>query len=197
MLIRDGLGRGFEMGVNNRNRGLVDSVQKTVNQQATLDGESFNLNTGNINLTSGSESAVFYVQNTDNENNLVIDFIVFILGASNIASTSESTDAKIVRNPTGGTLITGASDVDVNSNRNFFSGKELLVNAYKGAEGNTVTGGTDHFETIINHPTRVQVSVDILLGVNNSLAVAYTPPSLNTSLNVMVAAICHREPRTA
>ena len=56
----------------------------------------------------------------------------------------------IIKNPSTGTLISGASAVAINSNINFGSSNTLSSITYKGAEGSTVTDGADYVTIFCN-----------------------------------------------
>ena len=49
----------------------------------------------------------------------------------------------MLRNPTAGTIVSGASAVAMNANRNFGSANTATAAIYSGKVGGTLTGGTD------------------------------------------------------
>ena len=160
---------------------------RTVSEQdaESLVGESYNINTGLINLTSANESAVMYLKNTDTKNH-IIPGMAFFLGNS----TGGSGDwmITIVRNPTAGTIVSGASAVAINANNNYGNSQTLTADVYKGAEGNTLTGGADHILIGATGSGRVFVSLTYLvLEPGSSIGVKITPPTSNTSADVYVA----------
>jgi hypothetical protein len=189
--IGDGKGRGRSAGVNQDNQLLTRSVSVDSQEQGTVFGESFNVNTGLITLTTADESGVLYVKNTYSSRNVVVTGIVAILGPSTGGSTTDTTRIRIYRNPTTGTLITDATAVDTNSNRNFGEDSTLTADAYKGTEGSTITDGTVHLESLVNPGNRVFFSIDEMLQPGNSIAVSYEPNDSNTSMKCMTAIVCH------
>lgn len=192
MIIEDGNGSSTQAKVSKKSRLYTFAVTEEKSKNATIDGRSYNINTGSIELTSANESGVLYIKNNE-DNDLHIDFVVVILGASTGGASTDDVIVEIIRNPTTGTLISNATSVDVNSNRNFGSNNTLTIDAYKGAEANTVTDGDQHILSLLSPSTRGVFDIDALLPKGASIAVTLNPPASNTSMDVMVAAICHLE----
>lgn len=192
--IEDGTGSGKAAKVNTDNQLEVRSVTQSSFERATSGGNSFNINTGLITLTSAGESGILYVKNTSSTKNIRVDGVVVILGPSTGGATTDTTHIRFYKNPTTGTLISGASAVSDESNRNFGSGITLEADSYKGAEGNTITDGTTHIQSLVSPGNRVFFSIDEVLQPGNSTAVSYEPPDSNTSMKCMAALLCHTEP---
>lgn len=192
MIIEDGNGTSTQAKVNKKSRLYTFSVTEEKSRNATSDGRSYNINSGSIELTSANESGVFYIKNNEN-NDLHIDTVVVICGASTGGASTDDVIVEIIRNPTAGTLISGASAVSVNANRNFGSSSTLTVDAYKGAEANTVTDGDLYILSLLQPASRVPFDIDALLPKGSSLAVTINPPASNTSMDVMVAVVCYLE----
>ena len=185
--IKDGAGTGNVAKVDSNNRLHAESVSQAINEKATEDGDSYNINTGLITLTSANESACLYFKNNE-EQDFHVNTIVVFFGAST-SGTGEGT-WRVKRNPTAGTIVSGATNVDINSNRNFGSSKTLQDSlAYKGAEANTMTDGTDHILIGQFASSRVAASIDEFIPKGSSLGVDITPPTSNTSMDVYVALI--------
>jgi hypothetical protein len=150
-------------------------------------GNGYNINTGTINLTSANKSAILYFTNAE-DFDIVITNLFYILGNSN---SNGDTLVTVLRNPKNGTLISGATDVEMNGvNRNFGSSFTLDSNsyAYKGAEGNTFTDGDKVIESIVQSAKRHVLNVgDIVLPKGSSIGFDITPPTGNTSMNVQIA----------
>ena len=186
---------GDAMLVDSRGRAQVKSTSQTKTQDATDNGYSFNINTGTIGLTSTTASGVFYFKNDESPINGKSNFIVDAIAVGfEGGTTTGAAYIKVIKNPTGGTLISGATAVDMAVNRNFGSSNELSSNtlAYKGAEGLTVTGGTDaalFYET----GTRGYYTLDLVLPKGSSLAITIDPQVSAGTRNVYVALIGHRE----
>jgi hypothetical protein len=190
----DGTGSGRLARVDINKRLHTDAVTVDRAANASFNGDSYNANTGIINLTSASKSAVFYMKNNESSSNLVIDALFYLIGNS----TGGSGDVLItvLRNPTAGTIVDGASDMEMAGvNRNFGSAKTITGDFYKGAEANTFTDGTKVIESIFNQSaTRAFVGVGaIVLTPGSSIGVEITPATGNTSLDVEFAASLYVE----
>ena len=187
MIIEDGTGSGKMAKVNSGQRLYTRSVSNTEGQEANFDGDAYNINTGYITLTNATETPILYVKNNEDEN-LMIDAIAFGVQPSTGGSSTELAYATVVRNPTGGTIISNETDVDINSNRNYGSQNTATVDAYKGATGDTLSGGGDHI--ILQLGTgRAFASINEILEKGSSLAIKFKPPTGNTSVDVYAALI--------
>lgn len=189
--ILDGSGNGYRAKVDSNKRLHTYSVTETSSAYASESGNAYNFNTGSITLTSASKSGVFYLKN-NGDNPIVIETLFYILG--NSTGGSGNVIVTVRRNPTAGTLISGATDMEMPGiNRNFGSNKSLSVYAYKGAEGSTVTDGTKVIESILNQTAqRVAITAgDIILPKGASISIEITPATGNTSLACEFAASCY------
>jgi hypothetical protein len=193
LIITDGTGTGKVAKVDEQNRLFTKTVSKSAIEDATDEGRSYNLNTGIITLTSANESGVLYLKNTDPLNDIHISAIAVGVGPSTGGTATSINNITVVRNPTGGTIVDNATNVDINSNRNFSSSKALTSDAYKGAEGNTLTGGSDHLLLFQASGGRLFATIDEVLSNGASIGVNILPQTDNTSMNVYVALILHTE----
>lgn len=146
--IDDGTGSGSQSRVDENNRLHVHAVNVTEVVHASEQGGAVNINTGYIPLASptliGTENAILYFVNNEQR-----DFVVEAVALGNdggaVANAATTFTGRpyieLVRNPTGGTIVSGAVDVDYNENRDFGSSRVLAGTVYKGAAGNTLTGG--------------------------------------------------------
>lgn len=187
MIINDGTGTGAQAKVDSLNRLHTDAKSTSILEYSSLQGDAYNFNTGSMTLTTAGESAVGYFQYLDDAP-FVIEEILFIIGITT-GGSGEGT-AKIYRNPTGGTIISGAVPIEVSANRDFSSSKQPVANMYKGAEGNTITGGSIFASTTRSAFSTV-ITFDggpIVLRKGNTLAVSWTPPAGNTSQTIKIAA---------
>ncbi len=190
MKIQDGTGTGNEVRVDDEHRLSVAAVTATESEHNTDKGNKFNINTGDITLTSANLTTVLYIQN-NSDDPLFITSIFYLLGAS----ASGSGDAKVTinRNPTGGAIITNANDVLIKSNQNFGSSKTFTGLAYKGATGETVSSGGEPTLTtrLATHTGRYSIPVGaMILTKGSALSIDYTPASSNTSQIVQFAVAC-------
>jgi hypothetical protein len=190
--IGDGSGFDYRAKVDSRNRIFTDSISREQLEYAILTGNGYNVSTGNITLTTDGNSAIGWFKYTG-KFALVIKEILVILGAST-NGTGNGT-ITILKNPTTGTIISNAVPVSAASNRDFSSFNQLPALAYKGAEGDTFTDG-DTFAVTGRDGSAQIVSFDaapIVLKKGNSIGIKYTPPSGNTSQNVIVAGTVYEE----
>lgn len=143
----DGTGTSVLAKIDKNNQLHTFSVTEDEQRQATQLGNEYNINTGTIafSTNSSTRTTVLYFKN-DEDNDFVVSAVAVGLGTRS-ATVSDAANVFIVRNPTSGTTITNANDVDMSSNTNFGSNKTLKSTtlAYKGADGEGATsGGTDH-----------------------------------------------------
>jgi hypothetical protein len=162
-------------------------VQESVKDAETENGYAFNLNTGDITLTSAAKTTVFYFKNNEDIDYHLTSFI-YNLGSS----TGGSGDVKldVIKNPTTGDIITNANDAEMISNINYGSSNTLDADVYKGATGETVVNGDISISTrSANSTGRILIALGIVvIPKGASVAIDYTPPSGNTSQTIQVAA---------
>lgn len=175
--IEDGTGTGYKAKVNANNAIHTFSVTEDEQKQAATKGNEYNLNTGTIAYTGTSESSMIYFKNDESED-FVITAIAVGLGTRS-ATITDSANVTIVRNPTGGDVISDATAIDMKSNTNFGSSNTLKSTTlvYKGKDGGTITGGTDHALFYMTDG-RLFATVNIKLTKGSSVAVKI---DLNTS----------------
>ena len=172
MIIKDP--RSSQAATVENNRLFTRSVTATVVQESATNGDTYNVNTGTINLTSGNKSGVLYLKN-NSQNDIVVDVIGYLLG--NSTGGAGDLIAEVKKNPTTGTLISNATPVDIMQNKNFSSSDELDVLAYKGVEGATVTDGISTYFSLLPAAARSYsiATGNIVLAKGNSLSIEITP----------------------
>lgn len=185
--IEDNTGNSFGLKVDSKNRASTFAVTQGEESNAAIDGNSYNINTGIVNLTSANKTAVVYVKN-NGDNDLVIPAIFYLIGNS----TGGSGDMvwTVLRNPTAGTIVSGATTVEMPGvNRNFGSSKTLTADIFVGVESETLTNGDKLIESIINQSaTRAALGVgSIIIPKGSSIGVDVTPATGNTSVNIEIA----------
>jgi len=197
MIIEDGTGSGgYRAKVDSSNNLHTFSIVETDIQDAVRLGNAYNINTGWIGLTAATESAVLYSYNDESpvngESRIAIDAIA--VAVDDEGTTAGMTTVTVVRNPTGGTIVSGASSVDMNQNRNFNSSKSLgsTTLAYKGAEGNTLTGGDDIAIFALNPGNRGYFTVDFILDRGDSIGIKMDTDTSGGTTNVYAALVLHR-----
>ena len=188
--IRDGTGDSYLARVDGNNRLWTRSVSTAEQVIANVEGAAYNINTGTITLTNDAETPVIYLKNTG-ERDLSIEAIAVGLGATD-GTANNPARITVVRNPTAGTIVSGATAVAINQNRNFGSNATLTANVYKGATGNTMTGGNDYLLLYQGLSSRLFATISTDLPRGSSIGIKIDPQtSSNTSLAVYAALICY------
>ena len=183
--ILDGTGGGKSAKVDDNFRLHTHSVGETVAENASQNGDSYNINTGTVALTTATESAVLYLKNNA-DFDLHISTIGFLLGTS----TSGTGDLllRVDKNVTGGTIVSTALVVAINQNKNVGSSQVLTVDAFAGAEGRTATGGTTTYTSLLAGAARGYVisTGDVVIPKGGNIAVFVTPQTSNSAMNVQI-----------
>jgi hypothetical protein len=188
--IIDGTGTGKRALVDSNNQLHTFSVTETEQKQSAELGNEYNINTGTIafSTNSSTRTTLVYFKN-DEDQDYIITAIAIGLGTRS-ATVSDAANVYIVRNPTSGTTITNANDVDSKSNTNFGSNKTLKATTlvYKGADGEGATsGGTDH-GILYMSDGRLFASLNIELPKGSSVAIEFDGNTSGT-FNVYAALI--------
>lgn len=169
MIITDGVGTKKSAKVDSNNRLWTKAVSVTNQSQRSVDGYAYNINTGDISFTDGSEYAAFYIKYTGTTYFLVESLAVGIGALS--GTVSNPATITMIRNPTTGTIIDNASAVAMNQNRRFDNTSVLSATAYKGAQGYTFTNGSDIAQFYQNGNGRLFAGIDFILGPQSSLGI--------------------------
>ena len=187
MQINDGAGFGYSAAVLSNHRLLVDSDSREAITTASLNGQAFRFVTGLITLTSASASAVMYLKNNEVDN-LVLSEIVVRMNQSTGGASGVGL-WEVLRNPTAGTIISGAVVLASRLNTNFGSTATISVDGFKGTEGNTFTDGAI-YDSIngLAVPQRAFLieTAGIVVPRGASIGIRYTPPTGNTSIIISV-----------
>lgn len=191
MFLEDGKGTGYKAKIDTTNRLHVASVSEGETLHAASAGEGYNINTGNITLTN--TGTLLYIKNNE-DSDLVVETLVFGFGTG---TTSNSPEITIVRNPTGGDLISDASAVDMNQNRNFGSTRDLSVAAYKGKSGGTLTGGNNLGIIYSTAASRSSVPINIVIPKGQSMGISIDPKISSGSMKAYAAAIVYLKPESS
>jgi hypothetical protein len=185
MKIDDGKGSGKQAQVDSNNRLRVQSVTLDEQKNATDEGDSYNINTGEISISA--ESAILYMKNNE-DNPFIVDSIALGVGTG---TTSDIGELYLVKNPTGGSIVSNASAVDMNENRNFGSSNVITADTYKGASGNTFSDGSDMALFYQGSSGRLFANIGIELTKGDSVGFRYQPNLSAGSTNVYAAIIGH------
>jgi len=182
---------GNTVSVDNRNRMKTLSTSADISIDSALQGEAFFLTSGVVELTSSSQSHIFYMKNTDSVDWVLRDFNTVInqsIGAPDIEINTQFTI-----NPNDGTLIT-AGGVVIPANLNFGSSKSLNGTFRKGVEGSTISGGIAVPKNMYlpNRNNTAALANPLIIAPGTGFAFAIEPASDNTSLKVVFNATLYR-----
>lgn len=184
-MLKDGTGQGFRARVDANNRLATNTVIADRELDATESGDAYQIVSARVTLTSANPSGLLYVQNLD-PTPYVMDRVVFIWGTST-GGAGGDLGFQTQRNPNAGTLISNAVAAGV-SNSNHASAKTPNSVQYRGVEGDTLTGGTGVTLPIKDVGGRQVFPLNRVLGQGSSIGWVVTPPSGNTSLDVVIVA---------
>lgn len=187
--IRDGAGTGTLVRVDAAQRLNVAGTQKTIQQNATDNEDSYNIHSGTVTVSVSTEQGILYLKNNETR-----DFhITGIVGIIGVSTNGTEINFKMYKNSTTGTLISTGTVADTNSNRNFGSNKTFSADVFKGDGSADVTNGTVHIESIFGPLTRVFFTLDEVLSPGDTTAITFTIANNNTSTNCQAAIIGHLE----
>jgi hypothetical protein len=189
-MIEDGKGTGNKAQVNGKFRLVTESVTFDREDDAISSGVGYQLTSGPINYTSGgSPTCVFYFKNLE-EQDVVLDRVVLMIGSATGAGANDDWSHRIIRNPTGGTIVDNAIPAGIsNSNHGaagILNGGEQI---YKGVEGDTVTGGTGVPLPVQKENNRILFPIGRRIPKNSSFAIEITPPAGTTT--AVSVTVCH------
>lgn len=188
--ILDGLGKGTCAEVSSDNKLRVRAISETTIDHASENGNSYNINTGDIASLANGESALLYFKNGEDEN-LLIDAIAIGLSDGDASGIQKIT---VIKNPTAGTIISGASAVDMNENRNFGSADSLSSSlAYKGADTLTFTDGIETAQFYMGDNGRLFASTGFVLPKGTSIGIKIDAALSSGTLTAYAAIVCHLE----
>jgi len=193
MAILQDAATGKTARINLDNTLATHSISITEAEHASDLGQSYNINSGLVTLTTAGESGILYFKNNEDVN-VHIDSLAFILGPSTGGSATDTTRVKVYSNPTTGTLISTALAADIVQNRNVGISTELASTSYKGAEGNTITNGALLADSLQSPGTISTIDMDITVPKGKAIAISFEPNDSNTSMKVQAAFTCHIEP---
>lgn len=177
--IEDGIGKGFSARVDAENKLAVRAVQETELEKAVLGGRAFNINTEFLSITSDTEHALLYLKN--NEDRPLIVAAWFIGTGVAGGTPTENGLVRTYFNPTGGTIISGGTDLTA-VNRNAGNSTTLNADIKKGGQGFTFSGqDTPAVLYQTQKPeSRVFGNVFLTLPKGSSLVATYDPNGAET-----------------
>jgi len=188
ILISDGLtSKTARVDARNRLHTLAITRQESVD--ASLEGDTFFITTGLVNLTSNDLSYFLFVKNNEKVD-WIIDSLIGGYGATD--GTGDSFNLFNV-GAENGTLISSGFDLPA-INLNIGSPEQLDATIKLGGEGSTITDGQNTPPTLIPATTtfrRFTVG-QIIIPPGTNFSIAYQPPTGNTGQNVDVQIVLHR-----
>jgi len=194
MLINDGR-TNDTVHVDTNNRLKTSGVHDHTQDHAAEHGAKFNMNSGDLTLTSAVKTSVLYIKNNEDAD-LVLTSFIYNLGTSTNGSGDVLID--IIRNPSAGEIIDNANDAAIGggvmANYNFGSNITLSADIYKGASGEAAFTNGSMFITTrsATNATRLYLAIGALvIPKGSTLGVNYTPPAGNTSQIAQFAAACY------
>ena len=180
--IINGVGECIPAKVDPRYRLQTNGTTISAIESATVNERSFGIISGDITLTTDTESAILYIQNSESSK-LVAERV--IIGFSESTGGTGLVKSGIYVDPTGGTIITEKNPAIV---VNFDSGSSVTLdgNFYTGGEGKTFVG-TPLVNTLYKAaPNYDDVFPKFILGTGAASGFSITPPAGNTSITVNV-----------
>ena len=188
--IKSGTGNGYLAEVSTDNKLRTRSISETRIQHAVEVGNAYNINSGDISSLANGTSAILWFKNGEE-----LDFSVDAIAVGiKDATGSDIHTVTVVRNPTAGTIVSGATAVDMNQNRNFgHAGSLSLSLAYKGADTLTLTDGDDIAQFYMNESGRLFATVDFVIPKTKSVGINIDLSLSSGTATVYAALIGHQE----
>lgn len=189
IIIKDGTGTGHTAKVNKKGRIFTNTIQISDETAKAEDGDAYLVDSGDMTLTTDSESAVFYLKNNE-ERDLVVSRLAIALGFTTGGAPTGLVIAKVLRNPIVGTIVSDAVKSSI-GNKNFGSSNTLSVDAFSGGEGKTLTGGTVLVSNRAPAPSLGILETPIVIPRGSSIGISIVPSTGNTSMLVATAIDVH------
>jgi hypothetical protein len=133
---------GDKAVVDPQGRLSVSSTSLTRYEQAARDGRAFNVNTGQFTVSGGGEYGLTYLKNLGSKD---LELQSWFFSIDNLTGTTTGTPViKAYFNPTGGTLISGGTEISRVNRNGGASDSFTDVTALKASTSTaTVTGVSD------------------------------------------------------
>jgi hypothetical protein len=168
--IKDGSGTGVLFKVSSEGRGLVDATSTAEFAHASVVHERAFVAVSQIQAltTTGAENGNIYLKNTGSKRLLIHS----IRSCGNVQQKW-----RMYKNPTTGTLISGATSTMV-TNLDLSSPRTASVTAYSGGDGLTVTDGTmfEHWQNDQGYSEEIFWG-GLVLDTGNAVALTAEVPS--------------------
>lgn len=186
MKIDDGTGNGYQAKVNKANKIETHSISEDESIHSAEVGDAYNINTGLISITG--DATLLYLKNNEDAD-MVIEAVA--LGSFEGITHSDDPYVTLIKNPSAGDLITDATAVTMNQNRNFGSSKTLTADVFKGKVAGTITGGNDAAILQASTGGRSYYTINMIIPKGSSLAIKLTANVSSGTANWYAAIIMH------
>lgn len=171
--IIDGTGANYRAQVKSNNHLQTDAITESTYELAVEENRAFNINTfdGTLAAQTG-EQAILYIKNNSSE---ILQLKNMFGGFWNVtAGTNGINKVKVYQNPTGGTLLSDANEIEVKNRAagaiDTFASDITVYEATAG--GKTITGNDDIPNAfIIQGSGRLFVGIDLSIPPAQSIAV--------------------------
>lgn len=180
-VIKDGTGTGRSAKVDNKNRLHTSSTSRGELDDQITRGNAFIIATPVISITDSNEVPMIYIKNNDDR---ILNLNVFIMTAGDTTGGTGNAYVKTYAQPDpSSTIITEAKQALV-GNANPTSAKQFEGLAYYGETGDTIVGGIQFVNFILQAKEGLTTPTYSALNKGASAIYAYTPPSGNTDCEV-------------
>lgn len=183
--ICDGSGKSYAAKVNSNLRLHTHSVIQDESVNAGIEGDSYNIHTGNISFSAAG--TLIYLKNNE-QRDLIVQALVIGIKTGNV---TELPEASLVRNPVAGDVVTDATPVYANLNISHGSSKVLSVDAFAGKSSGTMTGGQNSSIVYIPQGGRTLIQRSFTLPAGTSIGVNFDPKLGSGTMKAYCEIICH------
>jgi hypothetical protein len=187
MIVNDGTGTGNSAKVDSNKRLHTQAVTESESLHSAEIGDAYNISSGQVAFTG--DGTLLYIKNNEDQD-LIIEAIALGTDGGGTYTSSLRPFITVVKNPTAGDLITDATVVAHNVNRNFGSNKTLTANAYKGKQSGTLTGGDSLGIFQTSQAGRDFFTIDLILPKGASIGITATNGLSSGTANIYCAAVC-------
>ncbi len=187
-VIEDGAGTGSKAMVDSAHRLLTSSESISHEENHTLKGFGFNVETPIITLTTGGKSGVLYFKNNEDDDIVITGF--FNLLGEVTGTTSGNIILEYEFDTTGGTLVSTANEMTT-TNKRVGDTNSIDAIVFFGAEGLTVDSGLKKITSLSTSTGINPLLVHIVLPKTHSVAISITPFVGTTNMSLVAALDCY------
>jgi hypothetical protein len=187
--IRDGSGTGYMAKVDAVNRLHVAAETIAHEENHTIEGLGFNVETPLITLTTGGKSGVLYLKNNEEVDIIITGFFNLLGEVTGVTSGNILLEYEF--NTGGGTLIAATGNVITPANKRVGSNNTMAATVLYGAEGLTVDAGLSKISSLSTSTGINPLLVHITLPKGQSVSVSITPFVGTTSMALIAAIDCY------